>query len=251
MSMTYTKEDLQIVWQKQLTVLSFRKPDWVIKQSLTITLIFLPLTILLQGILNGFDNLNLIFEAIFFGIYVIFTICLYIPIRKQYYEKSRKKRNNYFLAWLYGAHGFCGLMFMSAISLRLSIMGFALSGVDLTYLKPAIFIVYASILVTNIILSPRIIRAGWEKEKKGLGPEKTWPLAIGSFLIGLGALSGPLMRAFDMVWVGSYLIAGLGLLVAFLLISISSPGLNMFAAMAINGFNPEMSSDAEADGQQT
>lgn len=251
MSMTYTDEDLQIMWQKQLTVLSFRKPGWLIKQMLTFTLIFLPLTILLQGILNGFDNLNLVFEAIFFGAYVAFTICLYIPVRKHHYEKSRKKRNRYLLSWLYGTFDFFSLMFTSVVFLRFSLMGFALSGIDLTYLKPVILVVYVSILVTSIILSPRIIRAGWKKKKQGLGPEKTWPLAIGAFILGFGILSGPLLRAFDMAWVGTYLIAGLSLLGALLLISISSSGLNGFAAMAVKGFNPEINSDNETDGQQT
>jgi hypothetical protein len=251
MSMTYTKEDLQIIWQKQLTVLSFRKPGWLIKQMLTLTLILLPLTIGFQGMLNGFENLNLIFESIFFGAYVAFTICLYIPIRKQHYEKSRKKRNRYLLSWMYGTFDFCSLMFMSAVFLRLSLVGFALSGFNMMYLKPIILTVYVSILVTSIILSPRIIRSGWEKKKKGLGPEKKWPLAIGSFILSFGILSGPLMRAFDMFWIGFYIFAGLGLLGAFLLISISSPGLNMFAAMAMGGFNPEMNSDDETPGQQT
>jgi hypothetical protein len=229
------KEDIQVMQKRQLSVLTFRKPEWILTSILG-PLIFIGIEALMQIILQNKPAIILELVGFIFFSYLPCALSLYFYLRSTN-SKKNIGANPHLIAWLYGAFDIYNLIVIAFLVLRLSLMALDRIGLLKGVLELVTIVAYIAMSLIVLMFAPNFLsrKIDPKKVRPGLDIELKLALAIPTFLIGLGTILGQILSRLGAFEIGWMLFGGMGLLGSFVLTTIGLMGVYGFIAMAKYG----------------
>lgn len=226
-----TNEDIQLMWNQQLTVLSFMRPNWILSSTLGLLIVIAVETLMHVALKDELTPI-LTSSGLVYGVYLLYAASLYAYLRNV--QMKRQATNSRLLAWLYGMYSVCLLSMITLMLFRGSYAMLRAIGLDgwLFFFTIASFV--ATMIIT-IIFAPNIWKTN--QAKLGLGTEQKLGLAVSTSILAFGVAMGQIFVRMAKFEIGLLAVGGALLIISFVMATICALGVYVFIVMALQGFN--------------
>jgi len=186
-----TSNDISRLWERRIDILEIRTPKWILQS------VFAPLVLLFVfSLTSGFSTSALHQAAIAYVPFFLFSIGLYIWIRRLNIDRNSNQFAQRKAASIYGSFDASALVLISATALSsgLSVITLAkLSQGFTTWVMTFVIVVYLGGVLVVFAFSPKLLRRRAQSEKPDWSPVPRWANATISSLIGLAMVAGFLL----------------------------------------------------------
>lgn len=251
-------EHLELFWTRQLKILITRRPAWILSISFVVT-IFAALHILISvgtryqlGILPATANTYTNNGICLWGIYIFSSVGLFVwmsVVEKEWRNVPEKLGQ---MAWLYSAFDIVSMTFVSLIVLDTIFYILVVAKITPSFLegvKNIILLLYMLFTMLSCILTIlRLLSQQSSKAKAGLSLEMRLAIAIPVFLTAFGVLGNSFLP--EPAESEVMILAGLLLVVAFVLVPVFSSGIVYVIALKVYKIYREFPGDMQFSDEQ-